>query len=130
MLERMDGSGRAENDMPRLHRAEEPEEKGSGSPQMPVSAIVLAAVGGMLLFMGLFFLLIAGMSLSGFMVPAIVVIAIASLMMLSAWSIWRKSRERHEEMRSREKERLLCDYCGGMNAEGDLQCRFCGAPLR
>jgi hypothetical protein len=51
-------------------------------------------------------------------------------MMLSAWNIWRKIRVRQEEREKEERQRLLCDYCGGMNAEGDLQCRFCGAPLR
>lgn len=99
-------------------------------PQLPISAIVLASVGGMLLFMGLFFLLIAGLGVTGFLIPALAIVAVASLMMLSAWNTWRKIRVRHEERQQEEKERLLCDYCGGMNAEGDLQCRFCGAPLR
>lgn len=99
-------------------------------PQVPVSAIVLAAVGGMLLFMGSFFLLVAGLGVGGFLIPALAVIAVAVIMMLFAWNIWKKVRVRHEERESQERERLLCDYCGGMNAEGDLRCRSCGAPLR
>ena len=113
----------------KLHQVEEatPQTK---PPQVPVSAIVLASVGGMLLFMGLFFLLVAGLGVGGFLIPALAVIAVAVTMMLSAWNIWRKIRVRHEEREKEERQRLLCDYCGGMNAEGDLQCRFCGAPLR
>ena len=126
----MYGGRHDENDAPKLHRIEGIAEEGPKPPQMPVSAIVLASVGGMLLFMGLFFLLIAGLGVGGFLIPALAVIAVASLMMLSAWNTWRKLRVRHEERQKEEKERLLCDYCGGMNAEGDLQCRFCGAPLR
>jgi membrane protein implicated in regulation of membrane protease activity len=97
---------------------------------VPVSAIILASVGGMLLFMGLFFLMVAGLGVGGFLIPSLAVIAVAVIMMLVAWNIWRKIRVRHEERQQEEKERLDCDYCGGMNAEGDLQCRFCGAPLR
>ena len=126
----MYGGRRDGNDAPKLHLVEETAEEDPKPPQMPVSAIALASVGGMLLFMGLFFLLIAGLGVGGFLIPALAVSAVASLMMLSAWNTWRKLRVRHEERQKEEKERLLCDYCGGMNAEGDLQCRFCGAPLR
>jgi Flp pilus assembly protein TadB len=125
----MYGGARDEKEMPKLHRMEEPVPSTKG-PQVPVSAIVLASVGGMLLFMGLFFLLVAGLGVGGFLVPALIVIAVALMMMLVAWNIWRKTRVRHEEREQKEQDRLLCDYCGGMNAEGDLQCRFCGAPLR
>lgn len=99
-------------------------------PQVPVSAIVLASVGGMLLFMGSFFLLVAGLGVAGFLIPALAVIGVAVVMMLFAWNIWKRTRVRHEEREKEERQRLLCDYCGGMNAEGELQCRFCGAPLR
>ncbi len=98
--------------------------------QAPISAIVLASVGGLLLFMGSFFLLVAGLGVGGLMVPALAVMVAATIMMLSAWSIWRKTLVRHEVMRRNELDRLQCDYCGGMNAEGDLRCRSCGAPLR
>jgi len=125
----MYGGGGGEKEVPRLQRAEEPPSP-SRRPQVPVSAIVLASVGGMLLFMGLFLLLVAGLGVSGFLVPALAVIAAAAVMVLAAWNIWRKSRAQHEERERKERDRLLCDYCGGMNAEGDLQCRFCGAPLR
>ncbi len=126
----MFGGGRDEKVAPDLYRMDENAPQTSRPPQVPVSAIVLASVGGMLLFMGLFFLLVAGMGVSGFTIPALAVCAVAAIMMLVAWNIWRKTRVRHEEREKEEKERLLCDYCGGMNAEGDLQCRFCGAPLR
>jgi len=122
--------GRDEREMPKLHRMEEPVQQIPKPPQVPISAIVLASVGGMLLFMGLFFLLVAGLGISGFLVPSLAVIAVAVIMMLTAWNIWRKIRVRHEERQKEERERSLCDYCGGMNADGDLQCRFCGAPLR
>jgi len=125
----MYGGTRDDKETPKLHRVEEPVLSPKG-PQVPVSAIVLASVGGMLLFMGLFFLLVAGLGVGGFLVPALAVITIAIMMMLVAWNIWRKTRVRHEEREQKEQDRLLCDYCGGMNAEGDLQCRFCGAPLR
>lgn len=125
----MYGGRRDEKETPKLQSVEEAEPS-SPKPQVPVSAIVLASVGGMLLFMGLFFLLIAGLGVGGFLIPSLAVIAVAVVMMLSAWNIWRKIRVRQEEREKEEKERLLCDYCGGMNAEGDLQCRFCGAPLR
>lgn len=104
-----------------------PEEKEAPTP---VAAVVLLSVGGMLMFMGLFFLLIASIALGGFLVPALAIMAIAGLMMLAGWKIWRDRRAAHHEMRRQERDRLLCDYCGGMNAEGDLKCRFCGAPLR
>lgn len=126
----MYGGERDEKEMPKLQRVEEPAKRTPKPPQVPISAIVLASVGGMLLFMGLFFLLVAGLGVSGFLLPALAVIVVASLMMLVAWNIWRKTRVSHEERQQEEKDRLLCDYCGGMNAEGDLQCRFCGAPLR
>jgi|GEM_PF-1214190 len=126
----MNSGGIDGNDMPRLHQVQETVAEGPKPPQMSVSVIVLASVGGMLLFMGLFFLLVAGLGVGGFLVPALAVIAIAAIMMLSAWNMWRKTKDHHEERRLEEKERLLCDYCGGMNADGDLQCRFCGAPLR
>ncbi len=125
----MYGGRRDEKEVPKPYRAEETEPP-SSKPQVPLSAIVLASVGGMLLFMGLFFLLIAGLGVGGFLIPSLAVIAVAVVMMLVAWNIWRKTRVRQEEREKEEKERLLCDYCGGMNAEGDLQCRFCGAPLR
>ncbi len=126
----MNGGGRDEKEVPKLHRAEEPAQQSIKPPQLPISAIVLASVGGMLLFIGLFFLLVAGLGVGGFLIPSLAVIAVAIIMMLVAWNVWRKIRVRHEERQQEENERLLCDYCGGMNAEGDLQCRFCGAPLR
>jgi len=126
----MYGGGRDEKEVPKLNQVEEPVQQTPKPLQVPISAIVLASVGGMLLFMGLFFLLVAGLGVGGFLIPALAVIAVASLMMLTAWNIWRKPRVAHEQKQLEEKERLICDYCGGMNAEGDLQCRFCGAPLR
>ncbi|MHC1681265.1 MAG: hypothetical protein AB9860_08535 [Methanomassiliicoccales archaeon] len=126
----MYGGSKDRREVPKPLGADGPEAQGPKGPQLPVSAIVLASVGGMLLFMGLFFLLIAGIGVSGFLIPALAVVGVASLMMLSAWNTWRKIKVRHEEKQQEEKERLLCDYCGGLNAEGDLQCRFCGAPLR
>jgi hypothetical protein len=125
----MFGGRREEKEVPRLHQVGDPVLR-TKPPQVPVSAIVLASVGGMLLFLGLFFLLIAGLGVGGFLIPALAVTAIAVIMMLSAWNIWRKIGVRNEERQQKERDRLLCDYCGGMNAEGDLQCRFCGAPLR
>lgn len=124
----MYGGTRDDREIPKLHRMKEAAPP--KSPQVPVSAIVLASVGGMLLFMGSFFLLVAGLGVGGFLIPALAVIAIAAMMMLAAWNIWRKVRVRHEEQELKEKDRLHCDYCNGMNAEDDLQCRFCGAPLR
>ena len=56
--------------------------------------------------------------------------AILPLMVLAGWRIWRSTRVAHQNMVERERDRLLCDYCGGQNADGDLRCRFCGAPLR
>lgn len=98
--------------------------------EIPVSTLVLAGVGGMLLFMGSFFGLIAAIGIGGFLIPALVVMAVGSLMIIAAWRVWRKDRAHHEKRMEKEMQRLLCDYCGGQNAEGDLQCRFCGAPLR
>lgn len=106
-----------------------PEDKAPPS-EIPVSTLVLASVGGMLLFMGFFFGLVAALGVGGFFIPAMGVLAVGSLMILAAWSIWRKKLVHHEEKVEKEMQRLLCDYCGGQNAEGDLQCRFCGAPLR
>jgi tRNA(Ile2) C34 agmatinyltransferase TiaS len=51
-------------------------------------------------------------------------------MMLVAWRMWNGVKEVRRLEERKERDRLLCDYCGGMNAEGDLRCRFCGAPLR
>ncbi|HNX47004.1 MAG TPA: hypothetical protein PLC39_00575 [Methanomassiliicoccales archaeon] len=126
----MYGGSSDRREMPKLHQVEETAEQRPKPPQVPLPAIILASVGGMILFMGLFFLLVAGLGVDGFLVPALVVIAVAVLMMLSAWFIWRKTRVSHEDRLRKNEERLLCDYCGGMNAEGDLRCRFCGAPLR
>jgi hypothetical protein len=99
-------------------------------PPIPVSALVLAGVGGMLLFMGFFFGLVASLGVGGFLIPALGILAMGALMMLAAWRIWKSTRVHHEEKLERERDRLLCDYCGGLNMEGDVQCRFCGAPLR
>jgi len=126
----MYGGSRDRREGARPQGVEVPAPQASKVPQVPVSAIVLASVGGMLLFMGLFFLLVAGLGVGGFLIPSLAVIAVAVIMMLVAWNIWRRTRAHHEERQKEEKDRLLCDYCGGMNAEGDLQCRFCGAPLR
>lgn len=115
------------------------QEEGEGGPRraedpndhpIPVPALVLASVGGMLLFMGLFFGLIAALGVGGFLYPALIICIIACLMMLTAWRMWRTVKEERRREEQREREHLLCDYCGGMNAEGDLKCRFCGAPLR
>jgi hypothetical protein len=92
--------------------------------------LVLAGVGGMLLFLGFFFGLIAAIGIGGFLIPALAILTIGGLMILAAWRIWRKKQVHHEVKAEKEMQRLLCDYCGGQNAEGDLQCRFCGAPLR
>ncbi len=104
-------------------------EEGRG-PVIPVSAVVLVSVGGMLLFLGLSFLLIAGLGVGGFRIPAALVIAIAAVMMMLGWNVWRRARIARSEREMRERDRLLCDYCGGQNAEGAVQCQFCGAPLR
>lgn len=125
----MNGEGQEGTEFKKLHRVEEPAAS-EKKPQIPVTTLVLASVGGMLLFMGLFFLLIAGLGVRGFFVPALGVVTIANIMMLSAWYKWRRSKVRHEELHREESERLFCDYCGGMNAQGELKCRFCGAPLR
>lgn len=126
----MYGGSKDRKEVPKPLGAVVSEPEAPKGPHVPVSAIVLASVGGMLLFMGLFFLLVAGLGVGGFLIPSLAVIAVAVIMMLAAWNIWRKIRVHHEELQKEEKDRLLCDYCGGMNAEGDLQCRFCGAPLR
>ncbi len=99
-------------------------------PAIPVSAVVLVSVGGMLLFLGLSFLLIAGLGIEWFLMPAVLVMVIASMMMLFGWNVWRRVRIARSERERRERDRLLCDYCGGQNAEGAVQCQFCGAPLR
>lgn len=126
----MYGGSKDRREVPKPLGEDGPAPKAPKGPQVPISALVLAPVGGMLLFMGLFFLLVAGLGVGGFLIPSLAVIAVAVIMMLVAWNIWRKTRVRHEERQQEEKERLVCDYCGGMNAEGDLQCRSCGAPLR
>jgi len=95
-----------------------------------VSVLVLASVGGMIFFLGSFFGLIALLGVAGFLIPALVICSIGALMMVAGWLSWRKDQHHHGAAIEKEKERLLCDYCGGMNAEGELQCRFCGAPLR
>ena len=121
---------REEGGPDRLMRVDPVPEAMEKEAPTPVAAVVLLSVGGMLMFMGLFFLLIASIALGGFLVPALAIMAMAGLMMLAGWKIWRDRRAAHHEMQRQERDRLLCDYCGGMNAEGDLKCRFCGAPLR
>lgn len=97
---------------------------------LPVSTVVLAAVGGMLLFMGFFFALIASLGVGGFLIPSLGILAVGGLMVFVGYRIWKRTRAHHEQKMEKEKDRLICDYCGGQNAEGDLQCQFCGAPLR
>lgn len=99
-------------------------------PPIPVTAIVLTAVGGMLLFMGSSFGLVAGLGIGGFLIPALVILTVGALMVATGYRIWRKTRTGYEESMRNERERLVCDYCGGQNAEGELECQFCGAPLR
>jgi hypothetical protein len=108
-------------------RGEPAEDK---QPPIPVSAIVLVAVGGMLLFMGFFFGLVASLGVGGFLIPALGILVAGSLMVLASYRIWKGTRVHLEEKAEKEKERLLCDYCGGRNTEGSLECQFCGAPLR
>lgn len=120
------------------NRVESPErvkvgQDGAGPGQqlpMPVSAIVLVAVGGMLLFMGFFFGLVVSLGVGGFLIPALGISVVGGLMALAGYRIWKRTRVHLEEKTEKEKERLLCDYCGGRNAEGSLECQFCGAPLR
>jgi UPF0716 family protein affecting phage T7 exclusion len=95
-----------------------------------VAASVLAGVGGMILFLGSFFGLVALLGIGGFLIPALVISLIGTLMLVAAWRMWRANKVRFEERIEKEKDRLLCDYCGGQNAEGELRCDFCGAPLR
>jgi len=97
---------------------------------IPVTAIVLAAVGGMLLFVGSFFGLVANLGIGGFLIPALVILVIGALLVATGYRICRRTRAGHEERVRNERERLVCDYCGGQNAEGELECQFCGAPLR
>ncbi len=116
---------------PDAHRSSRMDGAGAeeGGPAIPVSAVVLVSVGGMLLFLGLSFLLIVGLGVGGFRIPAALVIAIAAVMMMLGWNVWRRARIARSEREMRERDRLLCDYCGGQNAEGAVQCQFCGAPL-
>ncbi len=126
-MEQSNGGGRVEP-FTATRVMEEPT-KNDEAP-LPTSAIVLAAVGGMLLFLGLFFGLVAGLGIGGFIIPALGTVTLGAIMMMVGWNIWRKTRIHHQKEVERERDRLLCDYCGGQNAEGDLKCRFCGAPLR
>ena len=123
------GRGR-EAEAPRLVRVDQGPGALDGEAPTPVTAVVLMSLGGMLVFMGLFFLLIAGLGIGGFLAPALVVMAIAGVMILAGLKIWKDHRTAHRTMLIKERDRLLCDYCGGQNAEGDLKCRYCGAPLR
>jgi len=125
MTEKMNQVSRPEGE--KGGRGKPEEEK---QPPIPVSAVVLAAVGGMLLFMGFFFGLVASLGVGGFVIPALGILAVGGLMVIAGYRIWKRTRVHLEEKVEKEKERLLCDYCGGRNADGSLECQFCGAPLR
>jgi hypothetical protein len=109
---------------------EDQQQRTMDRPSVPVTAIVLAAVGVMLLLMGSFFGLVAGLGIGGFLIPALVILVIGALMVATGYRVWKKAEAGREESLRNERERLVCDYCGGQNAEGELECQFCGAPLR
>lgn len=104
--------------------------KPDGPPGVPIPAIILAALGAMLLFMGGFFGLVACLGVGGFVYPSVIVLALGGLMVAIGYRSWTGVRNRHEETVEKERDRLICDYCGGQNAEGEQRCEFCGAPLR
>jgi hypothetical protein len=98
-------------------------------PEASIAVIMLASIGGLMMFFGLFFGLIGAIAEPGFLYAAIIICSVAAIMILLAY-VGRRSQLK--EWRAKEASSALfsrCTYCGFQNDKGTKRCSSCGAPL-
>jgi membrane protein implicated in regulation of membrane protease activity len=102
---------------------------GLGKPEAEAATIILASVGGMLGFFGLFFALIAAIAEPGFWTVALGAILIAIILFLLSLLSRRRQLKDWRALQSQRKGRARCQYCGTQNEPASRKCESCGAPL-
>jgi predicted lipid-binding transport protein (Tim44 family) len=101
----------------------------TAKPEPPLSAIMMAAIGGLLAFFGLFFGLIAAIAEPGFLAVALITCGIATVLFFLAFL---SRRNQLREWKVQEERSIMfakCVYCGLQNDKGIRKCQSCGAPL-
>ena len=98
-------------------------------PDASIAIIMLASIGGLLAFFGLFFGLIGAIAEPAFLYVGLVACAIAALLFLLAYF---GRRGQLNEWKANERSSVVlsrCTYCGLQNDKGTRKCISCGAPL-
>ena len=98
-------------------------------PDASIAIIMLASIGGLLAFFGLFFGLIGAIAEPAFLYVGLVACAIAALLFLLAHF---GRRGQLNEWKANERSSVAlsrCTYCGLQNDKGTRKCISCGAPL-
>jgi len=99
-------------------------------PDPSISVILMAGIGGMLAFFGLFFGLVAAIAESSFLIVCLVACSIAILLFLIAFAARRKQIGEWKKVEELAISSARCNYCGSQNLRGAHKCETCGAPLR
>lgn len=90
---------------------------------------MMASIGGLLAFFGLFLGLIGAIAEPAFLYVGLVACAIAALLLLLAYV---GRRRQLNEWKANERSSVVltkCTYCGLQNDKGIRKCISCGAPL-
>jgi len=98
-------------------------------PGASIAVIMMASIGGLLVFFGLFFGLIGALAEPGFLYIAATTCSIAVLLFILAYV---GRRRQMEEWTAKERSSIIlakCAYCGVQNDKGTRKCISCGAPL-
>ncbi len=98
-------------------------------PEPSIVAILMASIGGLLAFFGLFFGLVAAVAESAFLIVSLVTCAIAASLFVLAYVARRKQIGEWERREEKSLASARCDYCGSQNQKGESKCKSCGAPL-
>jgi hypothetical protein len=99
-------------------------------PEATATSIVMAGVGGILAFFGMFFALIGAIAESGFLTAGLAACGIALVLFVLAYISRRRQLADWRKRRDESMIAAICCYCGFQNARGIRKCESCGAPLR
>ncbi|MCU0861353.1 MAG: zinc finger Ran-binding domain-containing protein [Methanomassiliicoccales archaeon] len=95
-----------------------------------MAVILLASLGGLIAFFGLFFGIVGAVAEGGFIYVSLVACSLAIIMI--AISYFSRRRQLHDWRQERQLDASLanCAYCGYHNEVGSRKCESCGAPLK